>query len=308
MHHPVNPKNTKNCERNQLQVVGPSISILHNNFPRCCRLTWKSLAGLDGALIPIRGPLHLFRFDQGGRDNFRFFWLFPKVLSHFEVINYWIFDWLFIWNWKLLDLNFLFFFLLKRGGFLDSFGAWLIAELFESRFRLFGRGVDLLVERLCLLFLSRGFFLLALGVSLSNGGFPFSNWRLHTSLALVTLHYFLQRESWFLQVHLKLQSILIRNLNFFLESVLSVFQELSDELSWVHINPTKIVLLIGISFGQLESEEDFSVFVEIGKIKVELATSEGHDEAAVSIYKVSVSHYFIFVEFLHAWIRRGLPL
>ena len=128
----------------------------------------------------------------------------------------------------------------------------------------------------------------------------FSHRRFKGSLIFEAFDNFLKSESGLFKVNFEFDGILIRDLDFFLKSVLGLFLEFSNVSSGINIDTAKIILLIGLFFIKLEGESGFAIDIEVRDIKVELASSERHDVSTVRINKVRVSHDFVFVEFLHA--------
>lgn len=141
-------------------------------------------------------------------------------------------------------------------------------------------------------------------VSLNHWRNSFTNWRLHASFTLETFNNFLQSESWFFKIHLKLNGILFWDFDLLFESILSVCLEFSDKDSRINVDSSQFIFFIRVLLCELKGEEDFSVFVEVRKIKVELRTSKGHDVSSVSIDEIGFGGYFVFVKLLQSFIRK----
>lgn len=137
-------------------------------------------------------------------------------------------------------------------------------------------------------------------LSSSNGRFSLPNWRLHASFSFEAFDNFFKGESRFFKIDFEFKSILIGKLNLLFESVKSLLFELFDIGGRIDVDCADLKVLIALSFVELEREEDFSIFIEVGKVEVELAASEGHDVGAVSIDKVGIGRYFVFIKFLHS--------
>jgi len=124
----------------------------------------------------------------------------------------------------------------------------------------------------------------------------------HASLSLKAFHYFLKRKSWFLQIHFKFDGVLLRNVYSFLKPSNSFLFKISNVIGWIDINSSDIKFLVALFLSQFEIEKNFSGLVEIWKVKIKLASSEWHDIWTVSLNKVSVSHNFVLIKFLHSLI------
>ena len=309
MHNKVNKHRAHHRERHQLQMIRPAIPIRINCLISNHFLLHQSLTASNCCLISTRGAFHLLGLDHWRHDLFWFHGgLFLGLVAWFlSVLG--LFGYRFISRllFELLDLLFL------DGGFLCHAGSALAGGFLDHW--LFNRFEGLLLHAWCLLLLRWGSglwnwrpHLLSGRPPLFHRRFSLPHGRLQSPLILETLDYFFQCESRLLKVNLKLNSILIRDLNFFLKPVLPLFLELSNVRRRIDINTAQIVLLIGLLFVELEREGGFSIGVEVRHIEVELAAPERHDMRAIRVDKICVGHNLVFVELLHAYISLWVPL
>lgn len=202
---------------------------------------WQPLTCSNRCLISSGGSLHLFCSDQWRCNSLRFlgFFLWVSILRNIEIFfsRSGFFSWFllhllrqFLLNWSLI-----FFFLDK--GFLDLRSALDIG--FCNRFEFLSYWLSFLYWR---------FFFLKLRISLNNWRFSFPDRWFHSSFTLETLDNFFKSESRFLKINLEFKSILLRNLNFLLKSVLAIGLELINKDCRVNIDASKFIFLIGIFF------------------------------------------------------------
>ena len=280
-------------------MIGPAIPIHMNGLLSNHFLFHESLTASNCCLVSARSAFHLFWLYHWWHD---LFWFHGRLFIGLVT--------------RLLNaLGLLLRCLLSGLLHLLLFG-WRF--LCHSRSALAGRFFDncLLHWFRCFLLHSGYLLLLHWGSRLWNrrlhflsGRSPFLHWRfslphgrLQSPFILETLDYFLECESWLFKIYFKFNSILIRNLNFFLKPVLPFFFELSNVRCGVDINTAQIVLLIGLFFIELKGEGGFSIGVEVGYVEVKLAAPERHDMRAIWVDEICIGHDLVFIKLLHAYI------
>lgn len=303
MHNPVNHQHTNYGKYDQLQMVCPTIRILffclYHFFSD---IFFKSLTGLNGSLVSTWSSFHLFASNYWRHNSLRLFWFFLWIygLCDQDFLLNW--SWYFCWFFSALFYR-LFFNLFCRflGHFNLSFLDWNWSLFLFRWCSIFCIWIWNRMFLFCMFsLLDRWFLFSYIRISLNNWWFSFTNRWFHASFTLETFHDFLKSKSGFLKIHLKLKSVLFWDLHFLFESVFAVSLKLIDEYSWVNIDTSKLIFLIGIFFSKLKGEKYFSVFIEVREIEVELTTSERHDMSTVCIDKISVGSYFVFVKLLHS--------
>lgn len=250
------------------------------------------MTGFDGRLIPAWCSFHLLRSHNWRHYCLRFLWLFLWVLWDLQ-INLKFFSRSFFRSLTWFLDNGRFFFFFWRGGFFNFGFAFGIGPL-NNRFNFF-KWWSLLKWWL---------LVFNLRIPLNSGRLSFSNGWLHGSFTLETFNNFFQCKSWLFQIDFEFKGILFWDFDFLFETILTICLELCDKDSRIDVDSSQLVLLICILFIKFEIKEDFSVFIEVGKIEVELATSKGHDMSSIGIDEVGLGHYFVFVKLLHSLIIR----
>lgn len=299
MHNPVNQKDSYQCESNQLKMVGPWFSVLNLCYNNLLWFFGQSLTASNRCLVSSWGSFHLFCLHHWRHDSFRFLWswwldlnwLFPGFFS-------WFFYWLLCGSW-----NWFFNWFFDLSLFNDFLGCWGWLLVFRSAFawRLLNSGFNLFS---CILsFLDRN-----LRASFLNWRFSLSDWRFHASLSLVTLNNFFQSKPRLFQIHFKFNGILLWDVNFLLKSVNALLLEICDVCGRVNINSSEVILFGGVFFCEFKGESDFSAFVKVGQIEVELTSSERHDMSAVSINEICIGRDLVLVELLLSCLIRDLYL
>lgn len=289
MHDPVNQKNSYNRESHKLKVICPRLGIFYFCYNRLFWLFWQSLAASNRCLVSSRCSFHLLCLDHRRDDCFRFFrfgWLcWNKLFLGFLSGSFY---WLLCSSW-----NRFFDWLLNRSLFNDFLTGWILFFISWSALasRLLNDWFHLLS---CFLFL----FDCDWRLSFLNGRLSFSNWGFHASFFFETLHNFFQSESWLFQVDFEFNGILLWDVDFLLKSVCAFLLEIVDVCGGVNVDSSKVVFFGGIFFCEFKGKSNFSAFIKVRQVEIELTSSERHDMSAVGIYEISVSGDFVLVKFL----------
>lgn len=306
MHNNVDHHQSNNCKCHQFQMICPTVRIHMNLFLNHFFLH-QSLTASNCCLVSSWCSLYLLALYHWWCNVLWFHWCltFLNLCVASWILHFlcWSFDLLFWFFFNHL-LSFLFFgwgfFSNSRYALRNRFlNCWLLNWL---RCLFLRSGCFLLLDWCSWFRYWRFYFFSCWRPSFLDWRLSFSHWGFEGSFIFEAFNDFFKSESGLFKINFKFDGILVRDFDFFLKSVLWLFLEASNVSSGININTSKIILLIGLLFIKLKGERGFAIGIEVGYIKVELAPSERHDIGTVRINKVRVSHDFVFVEFLHAYI------